>query len=70
MNRLIYSGKIYGAACELCKKSWVKKKDMYKITFPHPALSSLDLKQETKTICGLCAKREEKNLFKKIQENI
>jgi hypothetical protein len=70
MERLKYLGERYNSVCQLCLKSWVRKRNVYEIKFPHPAIQSLTANVSSKEICNKCAKREEPTLFKKIQKEI
>ena len=70
MERLKYIGEKYNSVCQLCFKDWVRKRKVYEILFPHPAIQSLVKGSTPKEICDKCAKREEPILFKKIQEEI
>ena len=70
MERLKYLGEKYNSVCQLCYKSWIRRRSVYEIKFPHPAIRSLANDITSKEICNKCAKREEPNLFKKIQKDI
>ena len=70
MERLKYVGEKYAAICQLCRNSWVKRRKVYELSYPHPAIRGLTKDITPKEICDKCAKREEPNLFKKLQKDI
>ena len=70
MERLKYLGEKYNSVCQLCYKSWIRRRSVYEIKFPHPAIQSLIKASIPKEICNICAKREEPGLFKILQKEI